>query len=237
MSDIVKAYQSALRTAGFDPGPIDGDYGKLTRAAVRAFQEARDLEVDGRIGPITREALGIKMGSVAPEVSGEDPPWLANARGYMGMREIVGPRDNPEIVDLWKKAQVPGVNDDETPWCAAFVSAVLEEVGIRSQRTGWARGYQKWGEALPGPAVGAIVVFSRGPNAGHVGIVLGRDQAGNLMVIGGNQGNAVSVAPFSPQRAPKGRVLGYRWPQGVDRQASSKLPLVNSNGRLSSDEA
>lgn len=157
--------------------------------------------------------------------------WMDIARSYLGMKEIAGPHHNPKIVGLWKTARVPGVNDDDTPWCAAFVSAVLELAEIQSARTGWARSYLKWGTKIGAPAVGCVVVFERGPNAGHVGFVVGRDQSGNLMVLGGNQSNAVTVAPFS-----RARVLGYRWPAGSDPD-NFALPIVTSDGRLSRNEA
>lgn len=157
--------------------------------------------------------------------------WLDRARSYLGMAETVGPHHNPEIVGLWKTARVPGIRDDETPWCAAFVSAVLEEAGIVSARTGWARSYLNWGVKIGAPAVGCIVVFERGPKAGHVGFVVGQDKTGNLMVLGGNQGNAVTVKPFDPNR-----VLGYRWPAGSEPDHFT-LPVVTSDGRVSRNEA
>jgi peptidoglycan hydrolase-like protein with peptidoglycan-binding domain len=56
--DVVKLAQTRLRSHGFDPGPIDGVFGADTERAVRAFQAARGLEVDGEVGPFTWGALG-----------------------------------------------------------------------------------------------------------------------------------------------------------------------------------
>src|SRR5215216_7579352 len=53
----VEELQRALKRAGFDPGPIDCDFRSVTAAAVRAFQHARGLVVNGIIGPPTWRAL------------------------------------------------------------------------------------------------------------------------------------------------------------------------------------
>ena len=55
----VRALQHRLARAGFIPGPFDGRYGRLTRAAVMRFQAARGLVVDGIAGPITLGVLGV----------------------------------------------------------------------------------------------------------------------------------------------------------------------------------
>ena len=56
-SDQVRTVQRHLRAAGVDPGPVDGRFGSLTEAAVRRFQSARGLAVDGIVGPRTRPVL------------------------------------------------------------------------------------------------------------------------------------------------------------------------------------
>jgi peptidoglycan hydrolase-like protein with peptidoglycan-binding domain len=69
----VRSLQTKLTAAGFSPGPVDGRYGPLTIAAVKRFQQADGLVVDGIVGPRTRHALaggGLLPGAGAFEVSG-----------------------------------------------------------------------------------------------------------------------------------------------------------------------
>jgi peptidoglycan hydrolase-like protein with peptidoglycan-binding domain/DNA invertase Pin-like site-specific DNA recombinase len=56
-SERVRTLQRRLRAVGVDPGPVDGRFGALTGAAVRRFQSARGLVVDGIVGPRTGPAL------------------------------------------------------------------------------------------------------------------------------------------------------------------------------------
>lgn len=57
--DPVIAVQAALKSAGVDPGPIDGIYGQATADAVAAFQAMNGLVVDGAVGAETRKVLGL----------------------------------------------------------------------------------------------------------------------------------------------------------------------------------
>ncbi len=164
-----------------------------------------------------------------------DTAVIANARRYLGRTEIKGPHHDPHILKWWKSIGAP-FSDDETPWCGAFVGGVLFETGIKPVAGGAsARAWLKLPVKLDAPAEGCVVVFERGgPNSGqgHVGFVVGRDRAGNLMVLGGNQGDTVSIKPFARRR-----VLGYRWPGVHPRPERFNLPLVNSDGKLSTNEA
>src|SRR2546421_6452798 len=53
----VAALQFLLKKHGFSPGSIDGGFGSGTDAAVRRFQRARGLTVDGIVGSATLGAL------------------------------------------------------------------------------------------------------------------------------------------------------------------------------------
>jgi N-acetyl-anhydromuramyl-L-alanine amidase AmpD len=55
----VKRLQKLLRLHGYLPAEaaIDGDFGEITEAAVKAFQEFGDLNPDGIVGPMTWQAL------------------------------------------------------------------------------------------------------------------------------------------------------------------------------------
>ncbi len=53
----VRDLQRQLASAGFNPRGVDGVYGPNTAAAVRAYQRANGLQVDGIFGNQTRNAL------------------------------------------------------------------------------------------------------------------------------------------------------------------------------------
>lgn len=53
----VRQLQQQLKAAGFDPHGVDGQFGAGTQAAVKAFQRAKHLTVDGLVGTQTLSAL------------------------------------------------------------------------------------------------------------------------------------------------------------------------------------
>ena len=83
-----------------------------------------------------------------------------------------------------------------------------------------ARSYLAWGEPANEARTGAIAVLSRGsdPGAGHVGFLIG-ETGSSVILLGGNQGDAVTVAPFD-----RSRLLGLRWPRGAGLETRPAQP-------------
>src|SRR5690349_24139317 len=98
-------------------------------------------------------------------------PWLELAEAEKGTKEIAGAGDNPAILAYYVEAGHKEAEHDETPWCAAFVGAMLKRAGYPNTGSLSARSYLTYGTKLDTPREGCIVVMRRGNSAweGHVG--------------------------------------------------------------------
>ena len=76
----VKALQQRLQDLGFDPNGVDGTFGPGTESAVKAFQQAKGLVVDGKVGPNTQAALQLGGGGDGgtSSLSGEKILWVVD---------------------------------------------------------------------------------------------------------------------------------------------------------------
>lgn len=157
-------------------------------------------------------------------------PWIAEARKFIDVTEAPGDENNPEVVQFFKDIKRSGIKEDSVPWCAAFVGAILEHVGIKSTRFEGALSYLKWGKQLLKPAYGAIVVMER-TGGGHVGFCVGADKAGNVMVLGGNQSDAVNIRAF-----PMSRIKSWRWPEDTTSPPFKPLPFYLESIESTSEE-
>lgn len=228
----IKDLQRALKGHGFDPGEIDGVWGRKSIAATKAFQTANGLTVDGVVGPKTTAALFKKSASAAT-----DPAplvWLEEARRLQGLRETPGGGNNPAILNWAGRLGIPYRSDD-IPWCGLFVahcigSTLPEEVLPRSPLT--ARAWAFCGESCE-PGLGSILVFWRGSKTGvlgHVGFYIGEDETA-YHVLGGNQSDSVNVA-----RVAKNRLLDARWPR-TGSFLNRQVIALAATGELSTQEA
>lgn len=166
----------------------------------------------------------------------EIPVWLKTAQKYLGVSEVDGPKDNPTIMGFaaflgaWIKAFF---TSESVPWCGLFMGAVFKEclsTVKRPKNPLSALAWASWGQALPRPTPGAILVFKRA-GGGHIGLYVGEDRT-HYHVLGGNQGNSVSVT-----RIEKNRRIATRWPPGEDYPACVPLYLKADGTPESVNEA
>jgi hypothetical protein len=182
-SDVL-VVQRRLAALGFDPGPLDGEYGPATAAAVRAFQTAAGIEVDGIVGPQTRAALARAGPQPPPGPAGS----LVGRRALAEARRWVGTTASPPSSNRTPFGAWFGV--DGVPWCNIFVSYCFAvgagftiAAGFRGAgctpkgcayvptTEAWLRSTGLWlGRVDPHPGDIAIYNWDGGP-PDHIGIV------------------------------------------------------------------
>jgi uncharacterized protein (TIGR02594 family) len=145
------------------------------------------------------------------------------AHRYIGLHELEGKDQDHPLIQWWLSMCSLGYDSpDETPWCSAFLQHPFYELGLPRSRSAAARSWLTVGRPvnLTIAARGFdVVVLKRGPGPqpgpevlaapGHAGLFSGI-QGSHVLVLAGNQGNGVSIAPF-----PIGQILGIRRILGV----------------------
>lgn len=154
---------------------------------------------------------------------------LAAAGQYVGLTEWPGAKHNPAVLEMFEKVGHNWVDTDETPWCAAFVGTVLASLGLPHTGKLNARSYEGYGAAVrtQDARPGDIVVLWRGSRSswqGHVGFFV-RFDGDQVVLRGGNQGNAVTDAPFSMDR-----VVAIRRADGVEARGARPVLRQGSRG-------
>ncbi|MEO1489829.1 MAG: TIGR02594 family protein [Pseudomonadota bacterium] len=227
MNDI-RAIKIALKERGFYKGAINDVQDPQTDQAIIAFKRSVGLRARSFVGPLTRDALGLKRNAAQTY----QQPWMNEAANHLGLREIPGKRHNSTIV-RWNRQLGAWWTDDETPWCGTFVAFCLRSAN-HSLPKHWyrARAYADWGMPCE-PRVGAIAVFGR-RGGGHVGFVVGESDD-TLYILGGNQRNQVNISPIAKSRLVNGGKGACRWPS-AEPLGPKLLPRM-SGGRRTTNEA
>lgn len=157
------------------------------------------------------------------------PPWFRWALHEVGIKETPGRGDTERVLAYRKMGRIEIDGDDgDVPWCAVFANAAMEQCGLPGTRSAASQSFRRSDRFVPlaGPALGAVTVFWRvkpGSGLGHVGFYRG-ETADRVYVLGGNQGDAVSIAPFA-RKAPRFGLVGYWWPKGVTLPTVAAIPI------------
>lgn len=153
-----------------------------------------------------------------------EPKHLTIARKYLGQKEVAGIGSNAWILNLWLSvgwiwSTVSRKDDSVLPWCGAFINYVFKEAGLPSVKGWWsAKSWLNFGVSCKA-CLGAIGVIDR-KGGGHVGILVGKDNIGNILMIGGNQNDSVKISAFKPSV-----FVGFRKPEGM---AFVHLPILSA---------
>lgn len=150
--------------------------------------------------PAEEPAGDAQAGATTPSAAvPQAADWMRVARAELGEAELPGAASNPRI-ETYHGTTSGGAADDSVPWCASFVNFCIREAGGKGTNSKAARSWMTWGRDAGAFVDGCVVVLRRGAAPkGHVGFFVGLD-GDRIQLLGGNQGNAVSVASFERSR-------------------------------------
>ncbi|MEZ5386613.1 MAG: TIGR02594 family protein [Prosthecobacter sp.] len=123
------------------------------------------------------------------------------AKNFFGVREVDGPASNP-IIQKWilNAASWLDPDDSETAWCGCFRAALSTLVGSDVPAASYrAVNWSEYGEGImhlprsKWPQGATVVIRTK---AGYHVALLDRIEGDTIYLLGGNQSNKVSIAPF-----------------------------------------
>lgn len=165
----VEALQRQLQAKGFDPGQVDGQFGPRTEAAVKAFQTAHGLEVDGVVGQLTRGQLTqpVQVASQSTAPAATDQAQLAAQAITQGAR--------PTLNVIEGMSAKPLINEPAHPDNALFRDALkgVEKLPATVVST------QDQAEKM----AAAIVVAAKSANLGEIGGVVAHPNGGGVFAV------------------------------------------------------
>ncbi len=161
------------------------------------------------------------------------PRMLIEALKLYGTVETPGEGNTPTIMAWANELGLARVyTADSVAWCGLFMAIVAKRAGKELPASPlWALNWSKFGEEAGQPMLGDVLTFTRN-GGGHVALYVGED-ATAYHVLGGNQGDAVSIA-----RIDKKRLYRARSPIYATAQPANVRPVILANsGKLSTNEA
>ena len=123
------------------------------------------------------------------------------AQRFVGVKEFPGDKDNPFVMSMLQ-LDTNWPAHDEVPWCSAFVNYICWLLRLPRSKNLLARSWLEVGVPISAQYAAPgfdVAVFRRGESGGHVGffsaaiIPLAQYDEPRIYVLGGNQGNSVSV--------------------------------------------
>ena len=161
------------------------------------------------------------------------PKLLVEALKMLGTKEVVGKVHNPVILGWAEELGLKKVyTADEIPWCGLAIAYAAYKAGVQVvEKPLWALSWANYGTRVTEPMLGDILTFKRN-GGGHVGIYVGED-ATCYHVLGGNQGNAMSITRIVKARLYQARRTAWK----VAQPANVRKIYLDAKGAISKNEA
>ena len=163
----------------------------------------------------------------------KSPKILVEVVKMLGTKEVVGKEHNPVILGWAKELGLSKVyTNDEIPWCGLAVAYAAHMAGVTVvDKPLWALSWATYGTKVTEPMLGDILTFKR-DGGGHVGIYVGEDKD-CYHVLGGNQGNAMSVTRIVKTRLYQARRTAWK----VAQPTNVRKVMLDAKGTISKNEA
>ncbi len=114
----IRNAQQALKTSGYYKGSVDGIDGAATRAAIRNYQRANNLTVDGRLDRATCNRLGLAAGeddrSMDDQDNGARDTTAARGRNASNNTNVVQAAQQQLQAEGMYSGAIDGVMDGKT---------------------------------------------------------------------------------------------------------------------------
>ncbi|WP_020680037.1 glycoside hydrolase domain-containing protein [Marinobacterium rhizophilum] len=238
---LIQVIQRRLIEVGYGPLTVDGDFGSMTRNVVRDFQAENDdlngeaLEVDGKVGQLSWEALFATDGIEAPvpdvsDVSDLGQAFLEICLSQEGVKEDRPFKNRGPRIDSYIRATGLKPFAGNFAWCVAYMYwcavKLCEQKNVDNPVPRTAGVHRLWqlgqstaltvvddDEANPGTVRPGMMFFiDKGNGQGHAGVVIAvegdriKTIEGNTNGGGVREGHGVFVRSRKIQMSS---LLGY----------------------------
>lgn len=193
----------------------------------------------------TSEQVTTAVAQSVPKEAADNPLEYIFNKGYIGLDE--NNKEQQATIAGFLNNAVPNFVTDNSQvtksskaWCGAFADHVLENLGAARLETGdrydklRAAKYLSYGEDVGGVSnakAGDLVVI-KSQTGWHVSFFAGLNEKGDVLALGGNQGNSVKVSAY-----PANRVRGVRRIENVGSMDPDVLKEITSDIAETSGES
>jgi uncharacterized protein (TIGR02594 family) len=167
---------------------------------INTSRNKRELLIDGQQLAVRKEDI-------------EGPESISLAAKYVGFSAKANKKD---LMDLFKTTLHQVVDPTVTPWCAAFVNAMLSKLDMKGTNSLAASSFTTWGKQTTSPKKSDIVLLhlSNKPaldGITHVTFYIDTVEIHGIKyvkVLGGNQEHSVKVSYYPISTVVQYRTLG-----------------------------